>query len=200
MPANAQARVGMTWAARPLSPEDLSQTPKDAPKASGLSTATLATAKERAQQATQARSARVAVLFAENGKQAGGNGSEDVAHRIGRHTRFLRDATQHVAKVTAEDVAQNLATISQVGDFQVVDDVACATGMVTEGLGQGFGAARCGGVFLHGTQEGGQRAGDNGRDLFGVDFEVVCDGADGIIAGQCAEDVGDVHVFMLLNC
>ena len=185
----AKEEVGMTWEARPLFPEDLSQTTQDAAETTRLGVAGLATAEEGTQQATQARCTRVAVLLAEKGEQAGGDGSEDVTHRIGCHTRLLRDATQHIAEVTAEDVAQDLATIGQVGDFQVVDDVASVTGVVAEGLGQGFGTARGRGVLLHRTEQRRQGAGDDGRHLFGVDFEVVSDGADGIVAGQSAEDV-----------
>ena len=76
----AKEEVGMTWEARPLFPEDLSQTPQDAAESTRLGVAGLATAEEGTQQATQARCTRVAVLLAEKGQQAGGDGGEDVAH------------------------------------------------------------------------------------------------------------------------
>ena len=136
-----------------LSPEDLAQAAEDATEAAVA--LALRGAEDGAQHASQVTGIDAAALLtlAEEGEEARGDGGHDLAHQARDHASLLRDAIQHIVEVAAKDVAQDLATVDEVGTLQVVDDVARVDGMVAEGLGQSFSAARRGGVLLHGTQQ-----------------------------------------------
>lgn len=155
---------------RLLLSEQAAKAAKDAAEAASAALALCAATQDGTQQATQASCTRVAVLLAKKGKEARGDGGEDVAHAVGGHAARLRDAADHVRQVAAENVAQNLVAVGEVGGFQVADDVACAAGMVAEGLGQRSGTTFSGGVLLHGTEKAGQCSGDDRRHLLLVDF------------------------------
>ena len=116
-----------------LLPEDAAEAAQDAAKAAAL---LLSATKQGTQHSSQTSCIDAVGLlaFTQKGQQAGSDGSQDAAYRVGSHARLLRDATQHVAEVAAEDVAQDLVAIGQVVAFQVAENVARVDGVVAEGL------------------------------------------------------------------
>ena len=167
-----------------LSPEDLAEAAKEATEAAVA--LALCGTEDGAQHTGKASGIGTTTLLtlAEEGEEARGDGSQDVAYDTATHAALLGDATDDRRQVTTEDVAQDLVTIGKVRDLQVVDDAACVDGMVAEGLGQSGGTAFGGGVLLHGTQQRRKGVGNDRRGLLRGDVELFCDGADGIIARQ----------------
>lgn len=86
-------------------------------------------------------------------------------------------------------MAQDLLAIDEVGGLQVVDDVASVASMIAQSIGQRGRASLRRGVLLHGAQQIRQGSSDDRRHLALVNFEVLRDGAGGIIARQSAQDV-----------
>ena len=121
-----------------LFPKDLSETSEDASETATLALLAVggSTTEEHAQHACQACCVDAIALLAltQEGEEAGGDGGEDAAHRLGGHTRLLRNAADNRRQVAAEDMAQDLGAIGQVGGLQCTEDVASVDGMVAEGL------------------------------------------------------------------
>ena len=84
---------------KPLSPKDLSQSSEDAAKTvivAALVASRNAT-QNHAQHASQPCCINAAALLSltQQGEEAGGDSGEDAAHRVGGHTRLLRDFANH---------------------------------------------------------------------------------------------------------